>query len=200
MPFVYLYNMPDPPGQATVTDIMSADLKAAPDVVLVMGTSLAIKGIQSFLRELKKTGTGCKFMYVNREPPKYGMDEVFSHYIEGGVGDWASTLSSALRMDVTAPRTLDDLPSDRLPDVESTTCNRDQSTSQGRSEAEDGMCSGRPCIGDELILSSSRRCQASSHSEGDAGRVHHHYPHHREGADQYRHHGAVNGAHGVHGV
>lgn len=98
MPCIYLYNMPVHKWQGIIDRDMNADCKAGPDVTLVMGTSLAIPGIQGFLGQLKSSGTGCKFLYVNRERPTHGQNETFDYHVQGEVSDWTSILFSALNL------------------------------------------------------------------------------------------------------
>lgn len=64
-----LYGAPDDPGQDALTAIMTRDLQSDPDLVLVMGTSIAITGIQVFLKTLKKVSSRAVFIFVNRTPP-----------------------------------------------------------------------------------------------------------------------------------
>lgn len=132
MPFVLLYHGADICGIDTNIKLMNLDAKAAGDVVLVMGTSLAIEAVRDLIRRLQKKNT--LVIYVNRRPPGHGMDAFFSHYLQGEVSAWASILSSALHQ------------------VNPVTCAGDQTTPQGGSDGQKGMWSGRSVIGDALSL------------------------------------------------
>lgn len=131
MPFVRLYNAPQ--GTEEITALMEKDRKAAPDVVLVMGTSITIPGIRDFLKDLRRTSSKATFMFVNRTKPPLGMEEVFDYYIAGNVTAWASVLSSALRFEAGSPVTVPPTASQRGLEAENDLV---RPASPTRSEAE----------------------------------------------------------------
>lgn len=119
---------------------MNADCRAVPDVVLVMGTSLAIPSVQSFLRELKATAPTGTFILVNSEAPKHGMNEVFDYHLQGAVSHWASALYLALSARRPAAQEAAEGSVNIRERGEIITTTNNQSASGTSSEAETGTC------------------------------------------------------------
>lgn len=70
---------------------MDRDIAACSDVVLVMGTSLAIPGIQALLRALEDGSRPSRlFIFVNHTPPPRKLANLFHYHIQGDVDDWAA--------------------------------------------------------------------------------------------------------------
>lgn len=96
IPYVRMYGADHLPGEEVVARLMVADRMARPDVVLVMGTSMAIPGIQAFLRDLKQVRRAPTFIFVSIQKPNHTLEDVFDFHLEGLVDDWARALSAAL--------------------------------------------------------------------------------------------------------
>ena len=73
-PRMVLYNEHNPDAEAIGT-IMTADLRARPDALIVVGTSMEIPGVQRMVREMCAVIRGRrdgKCIWVNRNPPPTG--------------------------------------------------------------------------------------------------------------------------------
>lgn len=80
----------------TLEGLVRQDVKAALDVVLVMGTSLAIPGIQVLLQTVKSASKHPPlFIIVNNTRPPKKLDNIFHYHVQGDVDDWAAGVSAA---------------------------------------------------------------------------------------------------------
>ncbi|KAJ2158297.1 NAD-dependent deacetylase hst3 [Coemansia sp. RSA 552] len=91
-PDIVLYNEAHPQGEL-IGALSEYDLKRRPDLLIVIGTSLKIPGIKRMVREMsrcvhdsagrtKRAGAG-KAIFINRDEPPRGWDDVFDYYISG---------------------------------------------------------------------------------------------------------------------
>ncbi|KAJ2497345.1 NAD-dependent deacetylase hst3 [Coemansia sp. RSA 1972] len=91
-PDIVLYNEMHPQGEL-IGSLNEYDLKRRPDLLIVIGTSLKIPGIKRMIREMsrcvhdsaqrtQRAGAG-KVIFINRDEPPRGWDDVFDYFIEG---------------------------------------------------------------------------------------------------------------------
>ncbi|KAJ1662382.1 NAD-dependent deacetylase hst3 [Coemansia sp. RSA 1813] len=95
-PDIVLYNETHPQGEL-IGKLSEYDLKSRPDLLIVIGTSLKIPGIKRMIREMsrcvhsctaraKRAGAG-KAIFINKDEPPKGWDDVFDYYIAGDADD-----------------------------------------------------------------------------------------------------------------
>ncbi|PIA19320.1 DHS-like NAD/FAD-binding domain-containing protein [Coemansia reversa NRRL 1564] len=91
-PDIVLYNEAHPQGEL-IGELNEYDLKRRPDLLIVIGTSLKIPGIKRMIKEMsrcvhdctlrsKRAGAG-KTIFINRDEPPRGWEDVFDYYIAG---------------------------------------------------------------------------------------------------------------------
>ncbi|KAJ2781985.1 NAD-dependent deacetylase hst3 [Coemansia javaensis] len=91
-PNIVLYNEAHPQAEL-IGELSEYDLKRRPDLLIVIGTSLRIPGIKRMIREMsrcvrsctqrsKRAGAG-KTIFINRDEPPRGWEDVFDYYIAG---------------------------------------------------------------------------------------------------------------------
>ncbi|KAJ2328713.1 NAD-dependent deacetylase hst3 [Coemansia sp. RSA 2702] len=96
-PDIVLYNEAHPQGELIGT-LSEYDLRRRPDLLIVIGTSLKIPGIKRMIKEMsrcvhdsalrtKRAGAG-KVIFINRDEPPRGWDDIFDYFI-GGDADQA---------------------------------------------------------------------------------------------------------------
>ena len=66
-PNITLYEDNDHDLGENIADLMTSDLKRKPDIVLVLGTSLMIKNMVSFINNIKSYSPATKFLNINVE-------------------------------------------------------------------------------------------------------------------------------------
>ncbi|KAJ2711248.1 NAD-dependent deacetylase hst3 [Coemansia spiralis] len=91
-PDIVLYNEAHPQAEL-IGELSEYDLKQRPDLLIVIGTSLKIPGIKRMVREMSKCVHSCtqrskragagKVIFINRDEPPRGWDDVFDYYIAG---------------------------------------------------------------------------------------------------------------------
>ncbi|KAJ2663478.1 NAD-dependent deacetylase hst3 [Coemansia sp. RSA 1200] len=95
-PDIVLYNEVHPQGEL-IGELSEYDLKRRPDLLIVIGTSLKIPGIKRMIREMsrcvhscsaraKRAGAG-KTIFINKDEPPRGWDDVFDYHIAGDADD-----------------------------------------------------------------------------------------------------------------
>ncbi|KAJ1891631.1 NAD-dependent deacetylase hst3, partial [Coemansia sp. IMI 209127] len=95
-PDIVLYNETHPQGEL-IGELSEYDLKRRPDLLIVIGTSLKIPGIKRMIREMsrcvhscsaraKRAGAG-KAIFINKDEPPKGWDDVFDYYLAGDADD-----------------------------------------------------------------------------------------------------------------
>ncbi|KAJ2453105.1 NAD-dependent deacetylase hst3 [Coemansia sp. RSA 2336] len=100
-PDIVLYNEAHPQSEL-IGSLSEYDLKRRPDLLIVIGTSLKIPGIKRMIKEMsrcvhdssdrtKRAGAG-KAIYINRDEPPRGWDDVFDYYIAGDADQVISML------------------------------------------------------------------------------------------------------------
>ncbi|KAJ2849508.1 NAD-dependent deacetylase hst3 [Coemansia brasiliensis] len=103
-PDIVLYNEAHPQSEL-IGSLSEYDLKRRPDLLIVIGTSLKIPGIKRMIKEMsrcvhdsaertKRAGAG-KAIYINRDEPPRGWDDVFDYYIAGDADQAISMLPIA---------------------------------------------------------------------------------------------------------
>ncbi|KAJ2082421.1 NAD-dependent deacetylase hst3 [Coemansia sp. RSA 988] len=91
-PDIVLYNEAHPQGEL-IGELNEYDLKRRPDLLIVIGTSLKIPGVKRMIKEMsrcvhnctqrsKRAGAG-KTIFINRDEPPRGWEDVFDYYIAG---------------------------------------------------------------------------------------------------------------------
>ncbi|KAJ2656965.1 NAD-dependent deacetylase hst3 [Coemansia sp. RSA 1199] len=100
-PDIVLYNEMHPQGEL-IGSLNEYDLKRRPDLLIVIGTSLKIPGIKRMIREMsrcvhdsaqrtQRAGAG-KVIFINRDEPPRGWNDVFDYFIEGDADQAVSLL------------------------------------------------------------------------------------------------------------
>lgn len=90
MPLIVLYGSNDYPHQHVIDTIIGNDCTNRPDLVMVMGTSLQVKGVQQLIQDL--TGNASKVIFVNKEAPRAATTSLFTHHVQGETDDWADLI------------------------------------------------------------------------------------------------------------
>ncbi|KAI7834794.1 DHS-like NAD/FAD-binding domain-containing protein [Kickxella alabastrina] len=91
-PDIVLYNEAHPQSEV-IGALSEFDLKRRPDLLIVIGTSLKIPGIKRMVKEMsrcvrscslkaKRAGAG-KTIFINRDEPARGWEDVFDFYVSG---------------------------------------------------------------------------------------------------------------------
>ncbi|KAJ2878178.1 NAD-dependent deacetylase hst3 [Coemansia aciculifera] len=91
-PDIVLYNENHPQSELIGT-LSEYDLKRRPDLLIVIGTSLKIPGIKRMVKEMahsvhacalrsKRAGAG-KVIFINRDEPPKGWEDIFDYYVAG---------------------------------------------------------------------------------------------------------------------
>ncbi|KAJ2766377.1 NAD-dependent deacetylase hst3, partial [Coemansia nantahalensis] len=85
-----------------IGELSEYDLKQRPDLLIVIGTSLKIPGIKRMIREMSKCVHSCtqrskragagKAIFINRDEPPRGWDDVFDYFIAGDADEVISRL------------------------------------------------------------------------------------------------------------
>jgi NAD+-dependent protein deacetylase SIR2 len=85
-----LYNQTHPFGDENAR-IFNHDKTRNPDLLCVMGTSLSIESLNSYVRLIAKEvqNRGGIAIFVNKDPPTSGWQEVFNYYIKCEVDTFA---------------------------------------------------------------------------------------------------------------
>ncbi|KAI8326174.1 DHS-like NAD/FAD-binding domain-containing protein, partial [Martensiomyces pterosporus] len=100
-PDIVLYNETHPQGEIIGT-LSEYDLRRRPDLLIVIGTSLRIPGVKRMVREMsrcvracslraKRAGAG-KSIFINRDEPPKGWEDVFDYFVSGDADQAISLL------------------------------------------------------------------------------------------------------------
>ncbi|KAL1915754.1 uncharacterized protein VTP21DRAFT_6513 [Calcarisporiella thermophila] len=97
-PDIALYSEEHPHGE-TIGRMQIKDLRAQPDLLLVMGTSLKVTGIRAFVREMAKAvhARGGKVIFVNRTEIAKEWETVFDYHVLSDTDAWSDRVDKALR-------------------------------------------------------------------------------------------------------
>ncbi|KAK2035818.1 DHS-like NAD/FAD-binding domain-containing protein [Colletotrichum somersetense] len=92
-PDIVLYDESNPQADF-ITDIIQIDLEQCPDIILVMGTSLKIHGVQHLIRAFAKAAhkQKGKVIYVNRTKPPKNWDGVIDYWVQQDCDIWVQDL------------------------------------------------------------------------------------------------------------
>ncbi|KAJ2512790.1 NAD-dependent deacetylase hst3 [Coemansia sp. RSA 1939] len=114
-PDIVLYNEAHPQGEL-IGELSEYDLKRRPDLLIVIGTSLKIPGIKRMIREMsrcvhscsaraKRAGAG-KTIFINKDEPPRGWDDVFDYHIAGDADDAVRLLPIKVpaSLEISAPK------------------------------------------------------------------------------------------------
>ncbi|KAJ2725258.1 NAD-dependent deacetylase hst3 [Coemansia sp. Benny D115] len=91
-PDIVLYNEAHPQSEV-IGELSEYDLKRRPDLLIVIGTSLKIPGIKRMVKEMSRSVRACslkakragagKAIFINRDEPPRGWEDVFDYYVSG---------------------------------------------------------------------------------------------------------------------
>lgn len=93
-PDIVLYDEEDPRAESTFT-IARHDQSLRPDVLLIMGTSLATHGVQLLIRDFAKVihkRRAGKVVFVNRTEPAKSWANVIDYWVESDCDAWVRDL------------------------------------------------------------------------------------------------------------
>jgi len=87
-PNIALYNAPHSSSD-DIADIVSHDLKQEPDFLCIMGTSLSIEALNSYIRRFAKDVRmrGGITVFINKEPPNSQWHSTFDYHVMGDVDE-----------------------------------------------------------------------------------------------------------------
>ncbi|KAJ2039140.1 NAD-dependent deacetylase hst3 [Coemansia sp. RSA 2337] len=117
-PDIVLYNENHPQSELIGT-LSEYDLKRRPDLLIVIGTSLKIPGIKRMVKEMahsvhactlrsKRAGAG-KVIFINRDDPPKGWEDIFDYYVAGD-SDRAISLLPIASTTANVPESIPPLP------------------------------------------------------------------------------------------
>ncbi|KAJ1900832.1 NAD-dependent deacetylase hst3 [Kickxella alabastrina] len=130
-PDIVLYNEAHPQSEV-IGALSEFDLKRRPDLLIVIGTSLKIPGIKRMVKEMsrcvrscslkaKRAGAG-KTIFINRDEPARGWEDVFDFYVSGDSDQAISLLpikaADSAAMDQDTPHSGESSSVDDIDDVE----------------------------------------------------------------------------------
>ncbi|KZO90205.1 DHS-like NAD/FAD-binding domain-containing protein [Calocera viscosa TUFC12733] len=132
-PAIVLYDEPHPLGEEIGT-VQGSDLSRAPDLLIIMGTSLKVHGLKRLVREFaaavharaervggqegkggkKQPAMLGKVLFVNRTPPSSEWAGVIDYHVQGETDAWVARVEEEWRrlrpQDWEVQTTLDELP------------------------------------------------------------------------------------------